>query len=736
MVAWIVNNSKPFKIEEKYVPSFYVYTTIENLYKLAGILRDLPQIENIELTTKKTILGSDKKRFVLEVTPKNIGYISKLSNIIDSWGGYHRYQLFDADIRLPSRYLQDKGVFCNAWVKWDGKNFVCDDLQWGIDYTVPVYKTMYFDIERKTESKIMSFNDQIKNIKLNDVIIAEENETDLIINSVKHVQSFDPDIIYTYKGDSVLFPYLYHRAKLSGIQNQLNLGRDTNQHLRPTKEAKSYFSYGHIVYRPDFYTICGRAHIDTYNSFMYGESGIRGMLDISRCSNITLQVLSRVGPGTAISQIQVNKAREKGYLIPWKKNMPEGWKTALDLLVSDRGGLVLDPIVGIHEDVTEIDFASLYPNIMLKYNISPETMLCSCCKGKSAFIVPQIGYHICNRQKGLLPEILEQIIQRRFFYKARSKNSKYDRDLYKEMQAAWKWVLLVCFGYTGYRNARYGRIECYESITAFSRDIILTAVEVVQSAGYEVIHGIVDSLWIKQKTGSVNPIRLLRLIGNRTGIRIDLEGHYKWIVFLPSKETGVGALTRYYGLFDNGEIKIRGIEARQSNSPIFLKNMQKDMLNIFSKAGNTREFLSLIPDAIDVIITYGLKIINKEFDQKDLVFTNSVSKDITEYKVNNLVKSALFQLKKEGVQPEPGQSVCYVVCDEKSRNPIKRVCISEKLEYNKNIDVDFYLRQIAQYGESILIPFGYSLEKFYDMLQKIKYRSKLNVSVLSGIRTN
>jgi DNA polymerase elongation subunit (family B) len=448
-----------------------------------------------------------------------------------------------------------------------------------------------------------------------------------------------------------------------------------------------------------------------------------------------LQVLSRVGPGTAISQIQVNKAIDKGYLIPWKKNKPEGWKTAMNLLVSDRGGLILDPVVGLHEDIIELDFASLYPNIMLKYNISPETMLCNCCRTVPYCIVPQLGYHICSLQKGLLPEILEPILSRRFCYKARSKNKKYDKELFKELQQAWKWVLLVCFGYTGYRNARYGRIECYESITAFSRDILLSAVEIVQNAGYEVVHGIIDSLWVKPKNGCEKPSHLSRIISNHTGIRIDVEGHYKWIVFLPSKNTGVGALNRYYGLFDSGKIKVRGIELRQKNSPLFLKNMQNDMLKVFSKAINAKEFLDLIPSAVDVIQDYAIRIINEEVNQKDLVITTCVSRDISEYKVDTLVKSALFQLRRSGVQPEPGQSVRYVVCDENSRKPQERVCISERLDSNNKIDVDFHLRQIAQYGESILVPFGFTLEKLYDMLQKIKSRELLNVSVLPEIRT-
>ena len=736
MVTWIVDNGKPVKITDKYTPSFFVYSKREELFNIATLLRDLPQVDSLNFTYKKLILGSDKKKFVLEIIPKKIEFVRKLAEIIDSWGGYYRYQLYDVDIRLSSRYLQDKNVFCNAKVRWDGANFILDDEQWTIDFKIPIYKTATFDIKRKSKSRIMSFDSPIESINIGNSVISEKNEEDTILLAIKQLKHIDPDVIYTKKGDSLLFPYLYHRAKLNGIQNKIILGRDENKSLRPTKQSKSYFSYGQIVYRPAFYTLKGRAHIDTYNSFIYCESGIRGLIDMSRCSNIPLQILSRVGPGTAISQIQVNKAREKGYHIPWKKNMPEGWKTAMDLLVSDRGGLILDPDVGLHEDVIELDFASLYPNIMLRFNISPETMFCECCKSFPKIIVPQIGYHICSNQIGLLPEVLRPILYRRFCYKARSRNKNCDKDLYKELQQAWKWVLLVCFGYTGYRNARYGRIECYESITAYSRDILLSAIETVEQAGYNVLHGIIDSLWVKPKKECISPARLSRMISNKTGVRMDVEGHYKWIVFLPSKNHDVGALNRYYGMFENGEIKVRGIEMRQRNSPIFLKSMQKDMIDVFSKANTSSEFLDLIPCAVDVIREYGKKIINNNFSKQDLVITNCVSKDITDYKVNTLVKSALLQLRKAGVEPEPGQSVRYVVCDEKTRNPWKRVCIAENLEENDTIDVDFYLRQIAQYAESILVPFGFTLEKFYDMLQKIKYREMFNVSVLPGIRTH
>jgi len=736
MVTWLTKNGKAFKVEDSYNPSFFVYSDREKLISLATLLRDLPQVEKLNFTFEKLTLGSSKKKFVLEVFPKKIKDLRPLAEKIDSWGGYHDYLLFNVDLRISTRYLQDRGVFCNAGVRWDKCGFTTDEEQWEIDYEMPNYKTTKLEIKRNSNSKIVSFDNPIKYIKVGDSIICEKAEADTILLAIKQLKHIDPDIVFTHKGDSVLFPYLHHRAKINRIQNCLNLGRDNTGFLRPTKQAKSYFSYGQIVYRPSFYTLKGRAHIDVYNSFMYGESGIRGLVDMSRCSNIPLQVLSRVGPGTAISQIQVNVAKQKGYLIPWKKNLPEGWKTAMDLLLSDRGGLILDPIVGLHEDIVELDFASLYPNVMLRFNISPETMLCNCCKNFSKIIVPQLGYHICNHRLGLLPEVLKPILHRRFCYKARARNKKYDTALYKELQMAWKWVLLVCFGYTGYRNARYGRIECYESITAFSRDILLSAIKTVEDAGYSVIHGIIDSLWVKPRKNCISPARLARRISNKTGIRIDVEGHYKWIVFLPSKVVDVGALNRYYGMFDNGEIRVRGVEIRQRTSPVFLKNMQSAMLDVFKKAESKKEFIDLIPESIEVVKDYGLKIINHEFNQEDLVIKNCVSRDISEYKVNTLVKCALLHLRKAGVEPEPGQTVRYVVCNEKTRNMLKRVCIAENLQSNDTIDVDFYLRQIAQYAESILIPFDFTLEKFYDMLQKIKYREVSNVSILPGIRTH
>jgi DNA polymerase elongation subunit (family B) len=733
LVTWLINNGKTSRIEDKFEPSFYVYSSQNSLFKLASDLQDIPQVKYLNFTQHKIMLGSEKKYLVLEVIPKTLASFNRLASMIDKWGKYRTYGLYNVDIRISTRYLQHKGVFCNARVKWDGKQYILEDDQWAIDYLFPEFKELHFNVEKKTG--FQSLSDPLTAIYVDGNIIAEDNEADTLLTAVKQIREKDPDIVYTIEGDSFLLPYLYHRAKECNISREINLGRDKTQRKRPVKQAKSYFSYGQIVYRPAFFTLMGRAHIDRNSSFLYGESGLRGLVDISRCANIPLQLQSRLGPGTAISQIQVNRAIDKGYLIPWKKNMPEKCKTARQLLISDRGGLILSPSVGLHDDVVELDFASLYPNVMFRFNISPETMLCNCCLD-SHIRVPQLGYHICYRKTGLLPEVLRPIIHRRFCFKARAKNKRYDPVICKEIQQAWKWILIVCFGYTGYRNARFGRIECHESITAFARDILLEAIEVAEQAGYRVLHGIIDSLWITTIKDDVDPYKLSRMISKRTGIRMDVEGRYKWIVFLPSKQFDVGALNRYYGLFDNGELKVRGIELRQRNTPEFLREVQQNMLNVLQKANKAKEFYDLIPQAVEALLDIGKQLIDGKIDSNKLVFKNRISRYVTEYKVNNLVKSALLQLRDLDIRVEPGQYVQYVVTDEHSRNYKDRVCVIESLTGNEQIDIDYYLRQIAKCGESILVPFGYTLENLELMLQQKKRGENIYGSILQRVRTN
>lgn len=718
MVTWLSAGGRTQRVEDRYEPRFLVAAPRSDLYEIAGKLHDSPFVKNLDFTDARLTLGSTDRTAVLAITPRTLQNFHGLATLVDSWGRYHRYRLFDVDLRFPTRYLEDRGIFCNAAVRWDGTAFHTAEDQWALDYPAPPYTSTNLEITADQASAIPSYAAPVRSIRLDDETIRESTEADTILSAVTRLQQLNPDILYTKGGDSFWFPYLSHRAQVCGISAAVHLGRDhweKTGDVHPKKHAKSYLSYGQVVYRPAFYTLHGRAHIDTASSFLYGESSLYGLVDISRCSNIPLQLLSRLGPGTAISQIQINTARRLGYHIPWKKNLPEGWKTALELLQSDRGGLMLEPIVGLHEDAWELDYASLYPNIMLLHNISPETILCSCCPD-SPRRVPQLGYHLCQRHEGLLPMVLRPILHRRFCYKARSKHPGYDHERYQQLQKAWKWVLIVCFGYTGYRNARYGRIECHESITAFSRDALLTAKETAEQAGYRVLHGIVDSLWVTPASPTMTVAALSRRISQHTGIRMAVDGRFRWIVFLPCANLPVGALTRYYGVFDTGELKVRGVEIRQRDTPAFLRAAQQSILTVLGTAQTAAAFHASLPAAVDVLREAAARLRSNTVPVHELVVCSRVTRSPDQYAVNTLVKAALLQLQDADVAVEPGQSVRYLVTHEASPHYRDRVRTIETFTGTEQADSAYYVRQLATCGESLLSPFGYTSEELETLL--------------------
>jgi len=723
MVTWLKTKRGIKKIEESYHPSFYVAGSKNNLDQLQRVLHKKDTVKRVGYVKQKIELGNNHLHTVLAVTPYRLHDICRLAQQIQHWGNYQRYNLYHVDLRLSTRYLQDKRIFFNGFVTWTGKRFRCNDQQWKVDYEKPFFSQIPFKIVTKNSFQ-KNKSPQITGIIVDDTLVETENEADTLLAGVRLLRKKNPDIILTNNGDSYIFPLIHQRATIHGIVDALSFGRDTTK-LKEVKQDSSYTSYGRVLYQPAWYVFHGRFHIDTAHSFFYQKGRFDGLLDVSRCANISLQILSRLGAGTAISQIQVNTAINQGFLVPWNKRQPEHWKTAAMLLRTDRGGLILDPVTGLHENVIEFDYASLYPHIMVQHNISPETVLCSCCP-ESAHRVPQLKYPICERNKGLIPTVLTPIIDRRFRFKARAKNKLYDSSTYTHLQQAWKWILLVSFGYTGYKNARYGRIECHESITAFSRKILLDAMHLAEQYGYHVLHGIVDSLWVHACKPAISPLKLAMIISKKTGVRLDVEAEYDWIVFLKSKHHETGALNRYYGRFITGELKTRGIELRQHNTPPFIKKMQKEILQVFQQARSKEELHKCVSDAVTVVCTFLNKLLNYQVSVKELVLTSRVSRTIDAYKVNTYVKAALQQIQHNGGIINPGQLIEYVVCDKTSNSYKDKVCVKDQLSSDTVFDMSFYLHYLCRCAETILIPFEISEEWLIEYFFSEQYR-KLEV---------
>ncbi|POO76417.1 DNA polymerase I, partial [Bacillus sp. MBGLi97] len=60
--------------------------------------------------------------------------------------------------------------------------------------------------------------------------------------------------------------------------------------------------------------------------------------------------------------------------VPFRKRDAEGLRSISELKACDKGGMIFQPEPGVYERVHQIDFTSLYPSIIVKYNLSPETI--------------------------------------------------------------------------------------------------------------------------------------------------------------------------------------------------------------------------------------------------------------------------------------------------------------------------------------------------------------------------
>jgi DNA polymerase-2 len=467
----------------------------------------------------------------------------------------------------------------------------------------------------------------------------------------------DPDLIVTSHGDTWLMPLL---LKLSEEQRQpLPFNRDPSAEIRH-KEERSYHAYNQVIYRGQQFHLAGRIHIDTTNTVMYGDYGIDGVLEMARVTSVPIQTAARVSPGTGISAMQIVTALENEILVPHRKKQTERPKTTSELFHDDMGGTVYDPIVGLHEDVAEVDFFSMYPSVMVKFNISPETV--GTFK-PTADLVTQLENMTQDKELGLIPRTLAPLIEKR--YKLKKQLLTFLRwdcrnKIYKERTTTHKWLLVTCFGYLGYKNARFGKIEAHEAVTAYGREVLLRAKESAEDMGFRVLHLYVDGMWVKKsgckKAGEFEP--LLIEVQKRTGLLIALDGVYNWVAFLPSRQNKkIAVPNRYFGVFQDEEIKTRGIETRRHDTPAFIRETQMQILEILASVHDTESLKDCLPEIRELIREKHKALRSGSVPLEKLIVHQTVSKKLTEYRAPVPAFSALDQLESAGKSLCLGQTI-------------------------------------------------------------------------------
>jgi DNA polymerase II len=606
---------------------------------------------------------------------------------------------YDADLPISLRYAAVFGVFalCHCRLEVQGnqiKTIAALDSPWDLDPEYPPLRVLGLEPDcnpahAEPKGIIFSYTGYRYRLPLEPV-------RGLLANLNAVLRKVDPDLILTSWGDTWLLPKLLELSK----DSPLLLNRDPAAAIT-RKEQRTYFAYGQVIYRGAQVHLAGRWHIDTCNAVMYHDYGLDGIFELARVTSLPVQTVARVSPGTGISSMQIVTALRQGILVPWHKQQAEAPKSLLELVHADMGGMVYQPTIGLHEDVAEVDFVSMYPSIMEHFNISPETVLLG-------EYHPQTGLPLTRAVRGLVPETLRPLLEKRIAIKSQLLVlPKWDprRKRYKAAASAHKWLLVTCFGYLGYKNARFGRIESHEAVTAYGREILLRAKEAAEDLGFEVLHLYVDGMWIK-KPGSVSVADfqpLLDEIVTRTGLPIGLDGVYRWVAFLPSRvDARIPVANRYFGVFQSGEIKVRGIELRRHDTPDFIKELQQQMLDILAKAPDAEQARDLLPEVQALVRRRLADLKRGRVPPGKLIVHQTLSRELAAYRSPSPTALAARQLAEYDKEVRPGQVVRFVYT--LGKPGVQAWDVPRELN-NKTIDFARYTTLLERAAETIFQTF-------------------------------
>jgi len=758
MILWIKGEDGSLRrFEDPFRPRFYARGSQEDLLSLFHSLEKEGRTAGYQWTQKREFWSGDEVE-VMEIELGNPEHYTQISKILPRWE--ERVTFYNCDIPTAQAYLYEKRLFptgsCIAEAEGSRVFEIHPDPSesvWMDDGGLPDLRVM--ELRTLNQSGMsMARGRYGSGLILECEGYRWEMEHVDPREIEKFIKQFDPDVILSDDGDACLLPFLFsleRKLKISIPWDREPYRVERGANVR----GHSYFSYGRIYYKAPGHLFLGRWHIDRRNSFIYGESGIEGVIELARLAKIPIQRMARTSPGTAITSMQLDRAFQEGILIPWRKGEPERFKTAWDLLVADKGGLVFQPKLGIFEDVAEIDFASMYPTIMAIHNISPETVFCRCCENHK---VPEAGYTLCEKREGIVPRTLRPILKRRAWLKKMAKEIERGlrpepcevqgcpapdvvqggvplippspleekgkgeggddkikekakkQEVYNRKQTALKWMLVTCFGYLGYRNARFGRIEAHEAVTAFGREKLLQAKELCEGEGFELLHAITDSLWIRKKNLMEEEVlELCGKISQATGITMSLEGIYRWMTFLPSKGNPESPVAnRYFGLFENGKMKARGLAFRRGDMPPFIQEAQIRMLEILAEAKNKDDYQSKVPKILELLLEYSLKLKEGQVKAEELTIGKRISQEPNEYKVDSLTALAAQQLEDFGIPIHPGEKVRYVIKDAEAKDKAERVRPFPLVGPDDTYDVKKYLELLMKATEELLIHWGYN----------------------------
>ena len=428
-----------------------------------------------------------------------------------------------------------------------------------------------------------------------------------------------------------------------------------------------------------------------------------------------------------------------------------------------EGGYVKEPHVGSHEWVTSFDLNSLYPNIIVQYNMSPETvvdgltstsvehMLRKQTPSDQNYALAPSGVRFTREKEGIIPAVIRQYYSERRVIKDEmlKAQQEYEETPTKALsnrisnlnnqQMAIKILMNSLYGALGNRWFRYFDQRVAESITLAGQLSIKWAERAVNEEmnklldtdGKDYVIAIdTDSVYINmsklvKKFDPKDPVKFLDKISSEHFEKV-LEKSYADLAeytnsFVNRMEMGREVIAdkgiwvakkRYILNVHNSEgvqykqpkLKMMGIEAIKSSTPLVCRDRMKELFHIIVN-GTESETQSFITN------------FRNEFNKlpaEDVSFPRSLSAvskwrdSATIYKKATPIHARgalLYNHHTKGMNVEPikaGDKVRFVYL--KQPNPIKENVITFPLHLPRELGLDKYIDYGLQFQKTFVDP--------------------------------
>ncbi len=588
----------------------------------------------------------------------------RVAAAIEELGGYRALRVHNADVPVLQQFLYEHGLFPTALVELDGpdRSIRALDSREELEYDAGWMRFAELEVVPGARRVLPSPDDPLREVRVRscgEEVVLDGDEASVLEGLRELLARWDPDVLLVREGDPFAMRYLLHRSSELGIGLELGRAPFPNAAGPPAV----YWSYGKVYRRHRPFRLRGRVHIDPENSFAFSHTGLHGVIEVARTCVVPLHDAARYTIGQCMTSLQFEVAHRRRVMVPSGPRSTLYFRLS-DLLLMDRGGLTLDHRPGVYWNLAELDFQSMYPMIITRFNVSAETVNCACCV-VDGFPIPEIGGHTCRRASGLVPEAIGMPLRKRLAYKrlVRELGDGRRAAIYRARAEALKWVLVSSFGYLGFRKAKFGSRLAHMAVCAHARAALLRAVRVAEGMGFEVIHGIVDSLWVRKEGAGEDEYRALAAeVERATGLPVSLEGVYRWMAFLPSRLDGARPVNgRYFGVTADGRLKFRGIEARRRDVPELVRRVQLEMLSRLSEARSPEELRRAALECVEVLRRHVAALLLGRVDPELLVIRRVLSREPEEYRVRCATALAARSLAAMGAEVGAGSSVSYVL---------------------------------------------------------------------------